>query len=199
MRIKKVVSRRKGRTLKVKIVALLCFKTIVVMMILAALPSGRTFAETSETPESAAPRDSIAPRFEDIPVSEKFRGKPARVDLSSHPRARRFRTVLREGAAEGPNFAGHFTVVTWHCGSDCQEVAVVNARTGRVYFAPFTTSADSDFRLDSRLFIANPPDGILLHFGVESESPARSRLQSSYYEWKRDHFEPIYPKQATKE
>ncbi len=56
------------------------------------------------------------PRFEafSTPVISL---KPARVDLESHPLAKRYRTRLREGAAEGPNFAGHFTIVGWGCGT----------------------------------------------------------------------------------
>ena len=53
------------------------------------------------------PRKATPPRFEDYPVRERFTGRPAPVDLSSDPRARRYRTVLREGARKGPNFAGH--------------------------------------------------------------------------------------------
>lgn len=53
------------------------------------------------------------PQFKDYPVSELFIGKPAPVNLDSHPGARRFRTVLREAAKRGPNFAGHLTVVMW--------------------------------------------------------------------------------------
>ena len=57
------------------------------------------------------------PRSEDYPVlkSEMYKGKPAPVMLYSK-RARLYRTVLREGAKEGPNFAGHYTIVTWGAG-----------------------------------------------------------------------------------
>lgn len=67
-------------------------------------------------------------------ISVKFRGKPARVDLKSHPEARRYRTRLKEGGAEGPNFADHMTIVIWGCGTECESLAFVDARNGRVYF-----------------------------------------------------------------
>jgi hypothetical protein len=40
------------------------------------------------------------------------------------------------------------------------EVAVVDARTGRVHFAPFTVtpSMTADFRINSRLLVQNPPE-----------------------------------------
>jgi hypothetical protein len=74
----------------------------------------------------------LLPVFEDFPAVEIFKGKPARVDLGSHPDAHRFRTRLTQGAAKGPNFAGHFTVVMWHCGTSCQTMALVDAKTGPV-------------------------------------------------------------------
>ena len=47
------------------------------------------------------------PRFVDYPAKAVFAGKPAAVDSRQTPRVRLFRTVLREGAREGPNFANH--------------------------------------------------------------------------------------------
>ncbi len=106
------------------------------------------------------------PRSEDypVPVSDRFRGKPAPVILNSR-RARTYRTVLREGARRGPNFAGHYTIVTWGAGLATFSMAVVDARTGRVYFPPFKEVGASSYglplidkgnnpawRIDSKLF-----------------------------------------------
>src|SRR5689334_16959216 len=73
------------------------------------------------------------PRYEDYAVAKTYKGKPA-LPLINNSQARAFRTRLREGAAKGPNFAGHYTIVTWGCGTGCQQMAVVDAQTGRVYF-----------------------------------------------------------------
>ena len=126
------------------------------------------------------------PRFESYPVSSTFRGKPAPVNLRGHSRAKIYRTVLREGAKEGPNFAGHYTVVMWGCGSDCMEVAVVDAKTGRVYFAPFTVtpSMGADYGINSKLFVRNPPE--------RNERPIDEEMMDvykpSWHVWKGDHF-----------
>jgi hypothetical protein len=101
------------------------------------------------------------PPFEEYSVVDSFKGRPAPVDLSSDPKARRYRTMLREGAAEGPNFAGHYTVVTWGCGTECQVHSIVDARTGRVYMFPFVTGYDLAFRRDSRLLVADAVDECL--------------------------------------
>ena len=99
--------------------------------------------------------------FEDYRVSETFEGKPAPVKLSSS-RARMFRTMLRMNAEKGVNFAGHYIVATWGCGSDCQSLAIIDARTGNVYFTPSVLLVGGQlyqeedllqFRKDSRLLI----------------------------------------------
>ena len=76
------------------------------------------------------------PEFADYPVTEDLRGRPAPVDLASHPLAARFRTRLREAADTGPNFAGYYTIASWGCGSGCIQYAIVNARDGGVSFPP---------------------------------------------------------------
>jgi hypothetical protein len=83
------------------------------------------------------------PRSEDYPVhrNEIFKGKPARVVLDSR-RARMFKTVLRKGAREGPNFAGHYTIVTWGAGLGAFSMAV-DAKTRQVHFPPFESVQDS--------------------------------------------------------
>jgi hypothetical protein len=76
------------------------------------------------------------PRFTDYPVSESFSGKTAPLVLSGEARA--FRTRLKEAAREKPNFAGHFIVTTWGCGTECVMGAVIDASTGRVFMLPTT-------------------------------------------------------------
>jgi hypothetical protein len=103
-----------------------------------------------------------APRFEDYPARGIYKGPVARVRLDSK-QARMFRTRLREDSRSGPNFAGHYTVVIWGCGTGCAQMGVVDARTGRVYFPPLEEMDFPDleneqvrartFRLDSKLLV----------------------------------------------
>src|ERR1044071_4570487 len=105
-------------------------------------------------------RQRPAPRFEDYPVREVYKGPVARVRLDSK-QARMFRTRLREDSRGGPNFAGRYTVVIWGCGTGCAQMGVVDSKTGRVYFPPVEYMDIPDmedeavrsewFRLDSRL------------------------------------------------
>ncbi|HBO3108344.1 TPA: hypothetical protein L4R04_005423 [Pseudomonas aeruginosa] len=52
-----------------------------------------------------------------------------------------------------PNFAGHYVLDSFGCGTGCMASALVDLRTGVVYRAPFhePTSGDKSFRADSRL------------------------------------------------
>jgi hypothetical protein len=98
-----------------------------------------------------------------------------------------FRTRIREGVEKGwgvringqrdkeqnrpgPNFAGHYIVIVWGCGTGCIQMAMSNADTGAVYDPPLSDggrltlpmlvfpnsaggAADTEWRRDSRLMI----------------------------------------------
>ncbi|MEK6335565.1 MAG: hypothetical protein AABM67_11495 [Acidobacteriota bacterium] len=102
------------------------------------------------------------PKFADYPVNERFQRKTPPVVLSGE--ARMFHTRLRDAARGKPNFAGHYIVVTWGCGTECIEGAIIDARSGRVFMLPFSlccwapgTVDDNfkpvDFRLNSSLIV----------------------------------------------
>jgi ankyrin repeat protein len=128
-----------------------------------------------------------APRFEDFPSSPIYKGVPAPVDLRSNPVARSYRTRLRLGARKGANFAGHYTVVSWGCGSNCESTVIVNALTGRVY-GGIGDERGADFQLNSNLIIADPggPEGF-----AYADNPTCS-LPVRYNVWNGDSFRLIY-------
>jgi hypothetical protein len=118
--------------------------------------------------------DSKAPRFAAYRVPVPQIAEAPKLDLNSSPTARMYRTLLRQEAYRGPNFAGHYRVAIWGCGTSCAMFAVVNLKTGRVitpekfyatstvYFAvedqkvfPDSQSEDDvfGFRKDSKLLV----------------------------------------------
>src|SRR5688500_13024365 len=101
-------------------------KTFVILL-LTLLCLGPLAAETS------AQNSGCAPRFESYPA-RLYRGRVAPVNLRSAKGAGTFRTRLREGAKEGVNFAGHFALVGWGCGTGCLSAAVINLKNGAVTF-----------------------------------------------------------------
>ncbi len=105
---------------------------------------------------------SDMPRFEDYPVHDPFHGPPAEPRLveAGH---RYYRTRIREGAARGPNFAGHYAAVSFGCGSNCGLMFLVDLKTGKIHKPPRAVSGwilpnattlgpEVDFRKDSSLF-----------------------------------------------
>jgi hypothetical protein len=102
-----------------------------------------------------------------VPPSALFKGTPAPPQFKTSGQ-RTFRTVIREAAQRGPNFAGHYRIAEWGCGTGCESIAIVDAGSGVVYDGPFGRlpkalvylgpNVDEDktgmsYRLDSRLFV----------------------------------------------
>ena len=45
-----------------------------------------------------------------------------------------FRTNLRNAAKRGVNFAGRYVLTGWGCGTNCSAWAIIDGRTGNVFF-----------------------------------------------------------------
>ncbi len=129
-----------------------------------------------------------APRFEDFPAGRIYKGVPAPVDLRSDAEAPTYRTRLREGARKGPNFARHYTVVSWGCGSNCEATMIVDAITGRVY-GGFGDERGAEFKLNSNLVIADPGSGPETN---AYDSDLTTRLPARYYVWNDHKFKLVY-------
>lgn len=99
--------------------------------------------------------------------------------------ARTYRTAIRNEAAKGPNFAGHYTLIEIGCGAATTCVAIADATTGKVHFLSNLRSASSlmrdtgafdlarlNYRVSSRLLIVA---------GEPSENENREGM--SYYLW----------------
>jgi hypothetical protein len=127
--------------------------------------------------------------------SDIFKGTPAPPSLDNR-RARLYRTVLRQGAKGGPNFAGRYTIVTWGAGLGVFSMAVVNAKSGKVYFPPFESVGNTAYGLpfldkgenpawsaDSRLFaFVGRPDANDQGMGLYVYSFDRGRFRLKYFE-----------------
>ena len=96
--------------------------------------------------------------FNDFKVALIDNRKYAKLDIKSNKGANYFRTILREGYnADTANFAGHYTLVFWGCGSPCQSSMLIDRKTGNIYNAP-DASLGYGFRVNSSMLIVNPPD-----------------------------------------
>ena len=114
-------------------------------------------------------------------------GRPHHVQPNVNSgRAHFYRTAIREGAEQGPNFADHYTLIRIGCGAATLCPAIVDTATGHVYFPPELRSVEGlivdtggvevdtlNFRRDSRLLLV-----------VGSPNEQRRRAGISYYIWR---------------
>jgi hypothetical protein len=88
-------------------------------------------------------------------------GKLANPDFRTNKDAYGFRTQIRIQCRQyGINFAGHYTLVIWGCGSDCQDIAIVDRIDGKIYYSdgkPIINilAEGLKFQPHSRLIITN--------------------------------------------
>jgi hypothetical protein len=133
--------------------------------------------------------DSKAPKFSAYRVDAPPMAESPKVDLKSNPIAREYRTVLQQESAKGPNFAGHYRVVVWECGSSCAVLAVVNLATGKVLTPDeFESTSTAYFDVDSHSIPGS--QSVYTAFGYRRDSRLlvvlgdlneRDRAEGAYY------------------
>ena len=141
------------------------------------------------------PKD--APRFKDYPVTP-YAGPSAAPDVRSDPRSRVYRTQLRGWAKEKPNFAGHYILATWGCGTSCTQIAIINASTGKVFHPPGART-NSVVNVHHELLVAGASSARRADFGALRYSPdsrllvligaPEDRVENrgiSYFVWEND-------------
>lgn len=100
--------------------------------------------------------DINRPNASDFPVQGRFTGKTVFPDFKGRDREfNSFRARILEGMREGPNFAGHYTLIQIGCGAACSFAIVADNQTGRP--ASFPRGGENniyltlDYSRDSRL------------------------------------------------
>ena len=165
------------------------FCLLLMPAVLLGQDDGPTTAEQCRIVTAADLFDSKAPSFRGYPAaSAQGMTLTPKLDLSSNPLAKKYRTVLRQEIAKGPNYAGHYRVAVWGCGASCAMFGVVNLKTGRVITArEFATvvgtylAADeflSDTRGDYWGFRYANDSSLLVVLGAPDEDESRT---GAYY------------------
>jgi hypothetical protein len=141
---------------------------------LAALPAFGADADGYDE-HTIRPSDvpADAPRPSDYPA-KPYTGANAAPDVKTHLRSRRYRTQLRNWAKEKPNFAGHYILATWGCGTGCTQIAVIDAETGKV-FHPRGATLNYIDNIHDDLLVDDNPSPLRSDFGALRYS-ADSRL-----------------------
>ncbi len=127
------------------------------------------------------------PLFKDYAVAEIYKGKTAPVKITRDNRE--YRTRLKSAAKnEKPNFAGHYILTFWGCGTECFTGAVIDAETGKVYFWGLVSDWNSelgednnpvDFKLNSKLIIFT---------GMRDEDGEEGSHGKHYYKFENGRF-----------
>jgi hypothetical protein len=76
------------------------------------------------------------PKFDQYPGEATYEGN-AHLPVLVTPLDRKYRATIRNAAAAGANFSGHYAIANWGCGTGCQEFVIVDLKTGTVYQPPF--------------------------------------------------------------
>ena len=168
-----------------------------VLLTLVLAQSAR--AQAPSPPQTAKFDAKHPPRFEDFPVTEKWNQPPAPLKLVTRSE-RMFRTQLTNAAKEPPNFAGHYRITSWGCGSECGAGAVVDLQTGSVFPPPLGAHGDGwdrwiispaffegsavDFRLNSRL--------VVVKGGINYSEELKANVPDVYYLlWENNRFRQL--------
>lgn len=123
-------------------------------------------------------------KFEDYPVVEKMEGTSQLLNLKSHPRGLEFKTLITEAYKNGPNFAGHYTVVEWGCGTGCQNHVIVDNLTGNIIENEIASNFGIEYRKGSRLLVARMAENGF--GGCDDELPFNSNFVFEYFEVAKD-------------
>ena len=129
---------------------------------------------------------SRTPRFTRYPASVET-AQVTKIDFRRSPGASSYRTRLTEALRKGVNFAGRYILTGWGCGTGCTNGAVIDARTGVVYFPDELAGVSGydetfEFRKNSRLLIINGSPG------SRSETGNGMAAGTYFYEWKATRF-----------
>jgi hypothetical protein len=73
-------------------------------------------------------------KYKSSTISSKEKTK---INYSSYPTSRQYRTRIAEGYKYGTvNFAGHYITISWGCGTGCMSGMMVDIQDGKVYDLP---------------------------------------------------------------
>jgi hypothetical protein len=138
---------------------------------------------------------STTPTFRQY-AAKVLKPKNVRVNLKSHKNANMFRTNLRNAAKEGVNFAGHYILTTWGCGTNCSQSAIIDARNGRVFFPSILEGAGFGFCElpdDTEPIVFRPNSRLLILSGFKGGdlSSENGRCGIYYLEWTGRDFRQV--------
>lgn len=135
------------------------------LLLIAGASAALTAGAAGAAPAATAAAACASPAFDRYPApaaAARAPRKPAAAPRLTSHEARLYRTVIRDAFSQPANFAGHYRVAIWGCGTDCRNFAIVDKDTGATYTMPGVQAVSGvtgnddervDFRAGSRLLI----------------------------------------------
>lgn len=131
------------------------------------------------------------PQFKDYPATPLYSGQPHALVLDEFGKL--FKTRLREALKEKPNFAGHYVLTIWGCGTSCLSGGIVDKISGKAYPLPEILMGVMPLKpefqdQDDRELIYKPNSRLLIMAGAfDTDKPGHDDLVK-FYEFRGSKF-----------
>jgi hypothetical protein len=175
----------------VRVLALLAVGGGIVMGVASSV-SAASDADPHTIVRADMPAD--APRFKDYAVPV-YTGKAARPAVRADKRSWLFRSELREAAVEGVNFAGHYRLTSWGCGTACFQWAIIDVKSRQVFHPANLASTEHQYVEESlyeggiQAVHLRPDSRLLVVIGGINEDPMQRGI--SWFVWDGKHLKRI--------
>jgi len=98
--------------------------------------------------------EKYKPKFFEDYLVEEFKGNLKDPIMGKDWYFNNYKDRIIEQCESGVNFAGQYTIVSFGCGTACQQNLIFDRKTGKMVI-DFVTSMGSDYRKNSSLLIRN--------------------------------------------
>ncbi|WP_041490636.1 hypothetical protein [Burkholderia cepacia] len=153
--------------------------------------------------DAARPATPSAARSAGECPSPSFARYPARVGRAPRvpataPRlnskeARLYRTVIRDEFTQPANFAGHYRVAIWGCGTDCRNFAIVDKYSGATYTMPRVRAISGVMGNDDERVDFRAASSLLIVSGCFNDDCDDNNAKAArfFYEWTGTRLRPV--------
>lgn len=147
--------------MKLKIILVLIM-FIVIAFVFVKSTQNKIVPDATSSPLPANTTETACEKYIDSNNKsvQMFQGKPQPVNFSKYSEAKQYYTVITTTEEKGPNFAGHFSLARWGCGTDTTAFSIVDSKTGNIIAYQSclgsTQLSYSGDPLNTRFLILNP-------------------------------------------
>ncbi|HDR9588194.1 TPA: hypothetical protein QDC22_006805 [Burkholderia stabilis] len=170
----------------------LAHRFLPVAALSAALIAGSGPARA--TPAATAAAACPSPSFDRYPAhAARAPRKPAASPRLTGRQARLYRTVIRDEFTQPANFAGHYRVAIWGCGTDCRNFAIVDKYTGATYTMPGVQAVAGVMGNDDERVDFRAGSSLLIVAGCFNDDCDDNNAKAArfFYEWTGTRLRPV--------